>query len=224
MKRDGPEQHRVVQAVFDDWAEHGRADSMASSHEPFTRQAFQDLRLSPDSSYLDIGCGNGYTVRWAAERCMRGHAMGIDISPRMIELARGLSEKYENISFRQSVYPTPDIESDSFDAILSMEVFYYLPDLAGGLQEVRRILKPGGQFACIVDFYVENTVSHSWPDDLDVEMTLLSAAEWRDAVTAAGLAVEKQERLKISRSEATDDWETEEGSLFTLGRKTVQDG
>lgn len=61
---DGSEKRvERVQAVFDEWATAGRADRMAHSHAPFARVAFVKLRLRPGSSYLDLGCGNGYTVR-----------------------------------------------------------------------------------------------------------------------------------------------------------------
>jgi cyclopropane fatty-acyl-phospholipid synthase-like methyltransferase len=59
--------HDRVRTVFDGWARDGSADRMESSHSPFVRQAFDTLPLNRRSWYLDIGCGNGYTVRWAAD-------------------------------------------------------------------------------------------------------------------------------------------------------------
>ena len=82
--------------------------------------------------------------------------------------------------------------SEAFDAIFSMEVFYYVADLSQALAEVARILKPGGLFACVVDFYRENPDSHSWPEDVGVSMRLLSAEEWKEAMTEAGLNVVEQ--------------------------------
>jgi len=64
------------------------------------------------------------------------------------------------------------------NAVLSMEVVYYLPDLEDALREIARLLVPGGRFACVVDYYEENVASHRWPEDVGVEMTLLDAAGW----------------------------------------------
>jgi ubiquinone/menaquinone biosynthesis C-methylase UbiE len=219
MTRHAEHQTARVQAVFDDWAARGRADGMERSHAPFVRPAFQRLALRPDAWYLDIGCGNGYTVRWAAEAAPQGQAVGIDLSSEMIALARRLSTGFENVAFHQCAFPAHQLPRDGFDIILSMEVFYYLPDMAAALEETRRLLKPGGRFACLVDFYGENTASHSWPEDVGVEMTLLDAAGWRRALEAAGLEVIDQDRIRLSPDEASEPWKATEGSLLTLGRR-----
>lgn len=192
---------------------------MAESHTPFTRRGFELLGLNSESNYLDIGCGNGYTVRWAAEACPQGRAVGLDVSTQMISRARALSEELENASFIQSAFPTPELISGSFDAILSMEVFYYLPDLAAGLSDVTRILQPGGRFACLVDFYAENEASHSWPQDLGVHMTLLDAGGWKKAIQDAGMTVTEQRQIRLDPAEASEPWKAEVGSLLTLGVK-----
>ncbi|MCA9536195.1 MAG: class I SAM-dependent methyltransferase [Myxococcales bacterium] len=56
-----------VRSLFDQWAQAGRAEGMQHSHTPAARQAFERLAVQPGQHYLDIGCGNGYSVRWAAE-------------------------------------------------------------------------------------------------------------------------------------------------------------
>lgn len=219
---DTPPEDRLdrVRDVFEDWAARGRADGMAESHEPFVRPVFERLALPPDGAYLDVGCGNGYTVRWAAAAAPGGRAVGLDVSPRMIALARELSSDLPNASFHVAAFPEEHpLGPGSFDAIYSMEVFYYLPDLHAGLAEVRRLLRPGGVFACQVDFYRENAASHGWPDDVGVEMTLLGEDGWREAFERAGLEVVDQLRVRLDEEEASAAWKAEEGSLATLGRR-----
>ena len=207
-----------VRRVFDDWAERGRDEGMAQSHTPFVRPAFESLDLRPDAWYLDIGCGNGYTVRWAAEAAPEGKAVGLDVSERMIERAREMSAGLENVEFHRAAFPVHPLPHDAFDAILSMEVFYYLPDMDAALAEVARLLKPGGRFACMVDFYGENEASHSWPEDVGVEMTLLDSAGWRRVLEEAGLEVIDQRRVLLAAEEASEPWKATEGSLLTLGQ------
>lgn len=210
-----------VRDVFEDWAKSGRGQGMAESHTPFVRPVFEELPLPTDGSYLDIGCGNGYTVRWAARSAPDGRAVGLDVSRRMIALARERSAGLPNAEYHVATFPNDHpLEPGSFDVIYSMEVFYYLPDLGEGLDEVRRLLCPGGAFACQVDFYEENAASHSWPEDVGLEMTLLSEAGWREAFEAAGLEVTYQYRVRLGEDEAPESsWKATEGSLVTLGRR-----
>jgi SAM-dependent methyltransferase len=219
---DPPPDDSVVRVrdVFEDWAERGRAEGMAESHTPFVRPVFDRLPLPPDGAYLDVGCGNGYTVRWAAEASPEGRAVGLDVSPRMIALARELSEEVPNAEYHVATFPDDHpLRPGAFDVIYAMEVFYYLPDLGAGLREVRRLLHPGGTFACQVDFYEENTASHAWPEDVGVEMTLLGEAGWRDAFEVAGLEVTDQFRVRLAPEKASEPWKATEGSLVTMGRR-----
>lgn len=209
-----------VRDVFEDWADHGRAEGMAESHVPFVRPVFDALPLPPDGTYLDIGCGTGYTVRWAAEAAPAGRAVGIDASPAMIALARERAAGLPNASFHVASFPDDHpVPPGSCDVIYSMEVFYYLPDLRAGLAEVRRLLRPGGVFACQVDFYEENVASHGWPEDMGIEMTLLGEPGWRTAFEAAGLEVTEQYRVRLEPEEASSPWKATEGSLVTVGRR-----
>lgn len=209
------EQVKRVTEIFDAWAESGRAEGMEKGHGPTARPAFERLQLRAGQHYLDIGCGNGYTVRWAADLDPSIQAVGIDVSEKMIARARHMSPQ-DNTRFIHAPFPLPLLKAKSFDAIFSMEVFYYLPDLTWGILSVARLLKPGGHFACVVDFYEENTASHSWPDDVGVSMNLLSEAGWAGAMRDVGLEVIEQSR--ITDPSATG-WKRDVGSLMTLAQR-----
>jgi SAM-dependent methyltransferase len=222
-----------VRAVFDAWARGTRADDMAASHAPVARVALDRLRLGRDAWFLDIGCGNGYVVRWAAELAPDGVAVGLDVSPEMIALARRHSEDHPNVRFEVATFgaappaPSAPAAPACFDAVFSMEVFYYLPDLDAALRQTLSLLKPGGRFACAVDYYGENTASHSWPADLGVGMTLLDEAGWRSAFERAGFAPVRQERIRQAAPTlrpvetavhpASADWKATHGTLLTIG-------
>ncbi|MGB0588902.1 MAG: class I SAM-dependent methyltransferase [Myxococcota bacterium] len=209
-----------VQALFDRWADNGRAEGMEEGHTPTAREAFERLHLTPGDSYLDIGCGNGYSVRWAAQLDPSIRATGLDLSPQMVARAREQSSKHPNTRFIHAPFPLPMLRDGAFNAIFSMEVFYYLPDLSVGLREVARLLAPGGRFVCIIDFYEENTASHSWPEDVGVQMNLMPESMWRAAMTYAGLEVLEQTRLRHPLPEGeAPSWKQTEGSLMTLARR-----
>lgn len=204
-----------VTRLFDAWADAGRAEGMERGHAPTARQAFDRLGVAPGQHYLDVGCGNGYTVRWAAEVDPSVQAVGIDVSPNMIERARAMTDA-PNARFIHAPFPLPLLKAKAFDAIFSMEVFYYLPDLTWGVLSAARLLKPGGLFACVVDYYEENAASHGWPEDVGVEMNRLSEAGWADAMTEVGLELVEQRRLTDPIAEG---WKRDVGSLMTLARR-----
>lgn len=208
-----------VRDVFDELAETGRASSPEHGPGVTARRAFDALGVAPGQHFLDIGCGSGYAVRWAAQVAPSVDALGLDVSAQMIALARALTSGLPNARFRRASFPQIDLEPHHYDAIFSMETFHYLADLPAGLEAVRELLVPGGRFACVVDYYRENAASHGWPEELGVAMHLLSAAEWRAAFEDAGLEVVQQERLHAPHVPGTPQtWKHTEGSLLTLGR------
>lgn len=209
-----------VRDVFDELAETGRASLPEPTNGVTARQAFDALAVAPGQHFLDIGCGSGDVVRWAAQLAPSVDALGLDVSAQMIALARASTTRLPNARFRRASFPQIDLEPDHFDAIFSMDTFYYLADLPGGLETVRTLLVPGGRFACVADYYGENTASHRWPEELGVAMHLLSAAEWRGAFEDAGLDVLHQERLRVTYLPDTPvTWKHTEGSLLTVGRR-----
>ena len=218
---DATDPHARVQAVFDDWADRGRAEGMEQGHRFAAKAGFDRLELAPGDHYLDLGCGNGYTVRWAAHRVGdAGQAVGLDLSANMVDRARGASVGLSNVQFHQAAFPEHPLPRGVFQGIFSMEVLYYLPDVAAGLAEITRLLHSGGRFVSVVDFYEENEASHSWPEDLGVAMQLLSRAGWQAAFETAGLRVVEQTGIQypLGPGEAPG-WKQSLGSLLTVGER-----
>ena len=212
------EQHNKVRKIFDEWARKGRAEGMERGHGPAAREGFTFLNPGPGQRYLDIGCGNGYTVRWAAEAGAK--AYGIDLSPEMIARARELSTEFPEAQFSVSAFPDSPFEDKSFDRIFSMETFYYLPDLDAALAKAQRLLRPSGRMAVIVDYYTENPASHSWPEDLGCTFDLRSEEEWEAAFRKAGFADIHRKHYHYQQRSDQENWKSEQGSLLLLAEKT----
>jgi ubiquinone/menaquinone biosynthesis C-methylase UbiE len=88
---------------------------------------------------LDVGCGTGHYI---AEFLQRGYdVVGIDGSSEMLEHARQVNPGAELHLADVDALPFPD---QSFDRVLCIEVVRYLPDPTRCLQEMARVLKPGG--------------------------------------------------------------------------------
>lgn len=111
--------------------------------------------LRPDMEVLEFGCGTGSTAIAHAPFVKYIHA--IDISPRMLEIARdkAVAAKVENISFECAAIDDFDAPDGAFDAILGLSILHLLDDKEAVLAKLHDMLKPGGIFvsstACLGD-------------------------------------------------------------------------
>ena len=100
----------------------------------------------PNMELLEFGCGTGGTaiIHASYVRCIRA----IDISPKMIEIARGKAEaaNVDNVEFVVQTIEDFDAPDGSFDAILGLSILHLVEDKDAVLKKVFRLLKPGGVF------------------------------------------------------------------------------
>ncbi|MFA5031954.1 MAG: methyltransferase domain-containing protein [bacterium] len=110
-----------------------------------------NLNLGKGAKILDLGCGAGVT---SVSLLLKGFDVcGIDVSEKMLDLAEkncikaGL--KCKNI-FRQGSIENLDFDNNTFDVVVAMGLIEYLRWDYWGLQEMYRILKPGGHLIVTV--------------------------------------------------------------------------
>jgi SAM-dependent methyltransferase len=122
----------------DAWERFARTRGHDVFHEEFNFPAFLELVPPPGRATLDVGCGEG---RVGAELRRRGHrVVGVDSSPRMVELA---SELHEAHVADVTGLPFPD---GSFDLAVAYMSLMNFDDLEGAVGEVGRVLEPGSRF------------------------------------------------------------------------------
>lgn len=100
---------------------------------------------------LDIGCGAGRMLELLAPRA--DQAIGVDLSPAMLGVARVQMEKagLRNVQLRQGdIYALP-VEAESIDLAVLHQVLHYLDNPARALREAAGALAPGGRLI-VVDF------------------------------------------------------------------------
>jgi arsenite methyltransferase len=104
------------------------------------------LSLGDGERILDVGVGTGHMAFDMAKATI-GHneIVGIDISDDMLNTCRDRCTDLPNVSFEMAdLYDLP-FNEESFDVVLSVQVFEYLEDVQTALLELHRVLKPGGR-------------------------------------------------------------------------------
>jgi 2-polyprenyl-3-methyl-5-hydroxy-6-metoxy-1,4-benzoquinol methylase len=92
---------------------------------------------------LDAGCGAGYGTRMlldhGAKRCV-----GVDLSEEAVHAARERYGGNGEIEFEAVDISRLPFEDDAFDVVVCMEALEHVSDQASVVQELRRVLRPGG--------------------------------------------------------------------------------
>lgn len=199
-----------VRTVFDAWAGTGRDQGLEEGHLPAVRDTFERWDWASRDRFLDVGCGNGYAVRLAAELAPAGSAVGIDVSEEMIRRARALTEDASRVEYLHAALEDAALEVASFDKVFSMEAIYYLADVGAGLAHIHDLLRSGGTAAILMDFYAENTAVHHWPEKVGVPMTLLGEDDYARLAREAGFSDVRTDRFRLP---GAGGWAEEEGTL-----------
>jgi arsenite methyltransferase len=107
--------------------------------------------LSASPRLLDLGTGPGFALQQWAQRYPKGHYIGVDVMPYMLERAAADLKDIPGIQLLQADLHDPHLplEADSIDAAQAVVVLHEMIQPLRLLQEVFRLLKPGGRFLLV---------------------------------------------------------------------------
>ncbi len=134
------------------------------------------LELTGTETVLELGPGPGFFSIEVAGRLPSGRLELFDIQPEMLDKARRKLDRFghRNVGFHSgdagAGLPFPD---DTFDVAFSVSVIGEVPDKAGCLRSLARVVKPGGSLVFL----------ESFPDP-----DRLSAPELRELAEPAGFS------------------------------------
>ncbi len=122
-------------------------------HAPLTNWGLDLIHFQDGWTMLDVGCGGGATLKRLLKRSKNSQVYGIDISKESVEKARKVNAKLldKRVFVAQGSVEKLPYDNDIFDLVTAVETIYFWPNLPACLQEVRRVLKPGGRFAIMVE-------------------------------------------------------------------------
>jgi ubiquinone/menaquinone biosynthesis C-methylase UbiE len=176
-----------------------------------TRQYFR-----PDMEVLEFGCGTGSTAITHAPYVR--HIRAIDISAKMIEIARGkaAAAKVNNVTFEQATIEEIEVPDGTLDAVLGLSILHLLEDKETAITKVYRMLKPGGVFvtstACLADThnYLRLILPIGTRLGLIPRVVFFTKKALEDNLTAAGFQLDYQ-------------WQPGKGkAVFIVAKKSEQ--
>lgn len=143
---------------------------------------------------VDLGSGGGIDV-FLASRLVgpAGKAIGIDMTPAMIERARANAIKggYQNVEFHLATIDHLPLADSTADCVLSNCVINLAPDKPAVFREIARILKPGGRLA-VSDIALKGELPAEIASSLAAYVGCIAGAipigEYREGLLAAGFA------------------------------------
>ena len=126
---------------------------MNYTHAPLTNWGLKLVQVKDGWTMLDVGCGGGFTIRRLLNRSKDAHVYGIDISEESVTKAKKVNAEVLNkqVFVTQGSAERLPYNNEIFDLVTAVETVYFWPNLPDCLQEVHRVLKPGGKFSIMVE-------------------------------------------------------------------------
>ncbi len=169
---------------------------MNIGHAPLTKWGLSLIGFRDGWTMLDIGCGGGATLKRLLERSRDGRAYGIDTSEESVAKSREVNaeELGKRVFVCQGSVEALPYGDQEFDLVTAVETIYFWPNLPHCLQEVRRVLKPGGRFVVMIEVADADSV---WTKVVD-GMTAYSPEQLKELLEDAGFTQTEIHRKKPS--------------------------
>jgi SAM-dependent methyltransferase len=129
---------------------------MNSSHSRLTDWGLQHAPIEKNFTILDVGCGGGRTIQKLAAQAPAGKVYGVDYAEGSVAMSRQKnagSIQAGRVKIKQASVSQLPFADNKFDLATAIETQYFWPDLPNDMQEILRVLKPGGTLLIIAEVY-----------------------------------------------------------------------
>lgn len=125
---------------------------MNREHDLLTDWGLSHVKIEPDFTVLDVGCGGGRTIGKLAGYAVEGRVFGIDYSKDMVQYS--IEQNKQLVVGGRIMVLEGSVEKMSFpnaffDLVTAVETYYFWSNLPKAFREIRRVLKPDGKLLMI---------------------------------------------------------------------------
>ncbi len=176
------------------------AQAQAIRNQDALNRIVKIAEAGPEDTSLDVACGPGL-LACAFARVVR-HAVGIDLTPAMLDQARKTQTEQglHNLTWHQGDVASLPFPDAHFSIVSSRFAFHHLEQPLAALREMQRVCKPGGRVVV-----ADMSPAPDKADALNAEERLrdpshvraMPLAELRDLYAQAGLAVPRVETYRL---------------------------
>jgi ubiquinone/menaquinone biosynthesis C-methylase UbiE len=113
---------------------------------PLAADLVRTAALRPGQRVLDVACGTGIVARLASQQLDAiGTLAGLDVNPGMVAVARSETPSDMPIEWYEASAEAMPLADESFDVVLCQMGLQFMPDKHAALNEILRVLAPGGR-------------------------------------------------------------------------------
>ncbi len=125
---------------FDKYADNYDAGFMGKGSGRFYADLIKEIEVKDGDAVLDVGCGTGTVLSYIG-RQKKISGFGLDVSEKMVAIAKEKNPDYQFVSGDSASLPYVD---ESMDVVMACMAYHHFPDQEQFRNEAMRVLKPGG--------------------------------------------------------------------------------
>jgi ubiquinone/menaquinone biosynthesis C-methylase UbiE len=129
---------------------------MNLSHSGLTDWGLKHVPIEKNFTILDVGCGGGRTIQKLAALATEGMVYGIDYAKGSVAASRAKNAELiqaGRLEIKEASVSQLPFPENQFNLVTAVETQYYWPELLKDMQEILRVLKPGGTLVIIAESY-----------------------------------------------------------------------
>ena len=155
MRVTNDERAAALRVEFDAKATVYESNRLSAWYKAQAEEIVRVLDAAPGEVILDVACGTGWLLRTLLRQNPGVRGVGLELSPRMVEVARerARSEGIRGVTFAVADWVDVDPEAlrrklrlDALQTVCCVSAFHYFPDPFAAVEKVFRILSPSGRF------------------------------------------------------------------------------
>jgi ubiquinone/menaquinone biosynthesis C-methylase UbiE len=191
-RQHAPPNHHANYPGFRGFAGLVAALSMSFGRKGDAKLAVRLSGLRPGERVVDVGCGPGIAVRYAAR--LGARVTGVDPAPVMLRVARLLTWRQRKVRYANGAAEEIPLPDGCISVVWSIATVHHWSDIDTGLREGHRVLLSGGRLVAIersAEPGARGHASHGWTEE--------QATAFADRCRQLGFSDVRVERATIGR-------------------------